>query len=449
MWRLKMTARLRLIVSLIASAVGANQAVAQDTARTLYTIDASVLGKFTQADALTIDVLWCDRNGASESNKNVATELAASLATYARLKNPGLLSDFKPDTLIKTVRLRPLPNSERLDSALLGTVMIVPDGARIKEFASTMAGFTGSKVEIQTGGSIPNYVKLLACADAKSRVPGRVYFLIARQDQEAMAREAIRKLTEASTATVLNQVENVGTRAPSQSEVKYFFEEDAGQAEAIALQTSQIIKSPVIANYLPQLSNRATPGTIEAWFGLDYAPIAQKKFLLCEGEYRDKCPSGAEWVPCYFPIAEWTKSKPNCATYDVRRITTAPGNKCGYGVSEVTCNAPTRGVQTGWSDTGTNADWAGRDYAFTSTAIPKYDVRGVTLCSANNIGYVAVCWDQRPEGYPTGIDVTDIPTGGKPPRWCTYKDNRVKLSTPPDGHAPPGRVYVCAQSVPR
>jgi hypothetical protein len=105
--------------------------------------------------------------------------------------------------------------------------------------------------------------------------------------------------------------------------------------------------------------------------------------------------------------------------------------------------------QINWVDTGTNADWGGRDYAYTSTSFPKYNVKETVLCDANRVGYVATCWDARSNGYPSNIALTDIPAGTAPAQWCTYKDNQIRLSTPPDGRAPAGRVYICAQSVPR
>jgi hypothetical protein len=102
-----------------------------------------------------------------------------------------------------------------------------------------------------------------------------------------------------------------------------------------------------------------------------------------------------------------------------------------------------------WTDSGTNADWGGRDYAYTSSPVPKYRVKDASLCDANRVGYVATCWDARPNGFPPNVDLTDVPRGTTPAQWCTYKDNQIRLSTPPDGHAPAGRVFICAHVVGR
>ena len=116
----------------------------------------------------------------------------------------------------------------------------------------------------------------------------------------------------------------------------------------------------------------------------------------------------------------------------------------GVGAAPPTVNP----AQINWIDTQTNADWAGLDYAYTLTSNPKYKVKDTALCDATKLGYVATCWDSRPEGYP-GVDLTDVPKGTSPAQWCTYKDNQVKLSSPATGKAKQGRVYICAQSVAR
>jgi hypothetical protein len=108
-----------------------------------------------------------------------------------------------------------------------------------------------------------------------------------------------------------------------------------------------------------------------------------------------------------------------------------------------------------WVDTGMKADWAGRDWAYTSGSLPRYAAPNSTsgapepLCDANHAYYIAVCWEARPGGYPRGVTVTDIKAGATPAQWCTYKTANINLGTRLDGGAPAGRVYICAQAVPR
>jgi hypothetical protein len=110
---------------------------------------------------------------------------------------------------------------------------------------------------------------------------------------------------------------------------------------------------------------------------------------------------------------------------------------------------PINASQINWIDSGLSADWGGRDYAYTLTSKPKYKVKETELCDSGKIGYLATCWESRPSGYPPGVLLTDVPPGASPAQWCTYKNNEVTLSVAPDGRAARGRVYICAQSVPR
>ncbi len=102
-----------------------------------------------------------------------------------------------------------------------------------------------------------------------------------------------------------------------------------------------------------------------------------------------------------------------------------------------------------WIDTGTNADWGGRDRAFTSTDIPKYVAGDSMLCDENHTATLATCWQNRAGGYPPGNVPTDIDRAKPTSQWCTYKDSTINISTPPDGYAPKGRVYICGRAVAR
>lgn len=112
-----------------------------------------------------------------------------------------------------------------------------------------------------------------------------------------------------------------------------------------------------------------------------------------------------------------------------------------------TVPASPSGGQISWFDTKMSADWGGRDRAYSKDSIPKYSVSGADLCNENRLGYVAVCWDTRPNGYPVGVP-NDL-NGAITPSWCTYKGPEIELATRPDGNAPPGRVFLCSRAVQR
>jgi hypothetical protein len=100
-----------------------------------------------------------------------------------------------------------------------------------------------------------------------------------------------------------------------------------------------------------------------------------------------------------------------------------------------------------WFDTLSQADWGGRDIAYTVGLLPQYkSTTGQILCDGSRLGNVVTCWDDRPDGRAAGVDST-VPLDAKV--WCAYKDSSIKVSTPPDGHAPPGHIFVCARHVAR
>jgi hypothetical protein len=113
-----------------------------------------------------------------------------------------------------------------------------------------------------------------------------------------------------------------------------------------------------------------------------------------------------------------------------------PGPPTGAGLNDVF-----------WFDTLSQADWAGRDIAYTEGLLPHYKSGGgQNLCDGTRLGNVATCWDDRPGGRAPDVD-SNVPSDGKV--WCAYKNSSVRVSTPPDGRAPPGRIFICARHVPR
>jgi hypothetical protein len=129
----------------------------------------------------------------------------------------------------------------------------------------------------------------------------------------------------------------------------------------------------------------------------------------------------------------------------VDKLNPVPTLKAASGTAPVAETSSDSSGGMFWVDTGTSADWGGRDVAFTAGIIPKYSVKSTKLCDENHPDAIATCWDNRPNGFPFGTP-TDVT--GTPAQWCTYKDSSIRIFTPPDGHAIPGRVYLCGRSIP-
>jgi hypothetical protein len=87
----------------------------------------------------------------------------------------------------------------------------------------------------------------------------------------------------------------------------------------------------------------------------------------------------------------------------------------------------------GWRATNQMADWPGNDYGCSFGRIPQS-----TFCDENKLGNIAVCWDDRPGGYPPSFSQQCLGAAA----WCTYKN--VRITTPAVGLSP-GRVYICAK----
>jgi hypothetical protein len=89
-----------------------------------------------------------------------------------------------------------------------------------------------------------------------------------------------------------------------------------------------------------------------------------------------------------------------------------------------------------WVDTKALAGSAGNDEGWTDTREPleKY-------CDRSREGNVAICWSNRPEGYPAGA-VFEGTFGAR--AWCAYKtEDRATLGQS-DG-SPSGKVYICVR----
>jgi hypothetical protein len=99
---------------------------------------------------------------------------------------------------------------------------------------------------------------------------------------------------------------------------------------------------------------------------------------------------------------------------------------------------------------GVVAEWSGSDIASSSGAEPKYVVSTHETCNAALMGAVAVCWENKPSGYPN-VQITDFFSVDHPAAWCTYKSPNVDRSTiqPSRPGATSGVVYYCGKIVRR
>jgi hypothetical protein len=58
-------------------------------------------------------------------------------------------------------------------------------------------------------------------------------------------------------------------------------------------------------------------------------------YLVCVGEYPQKCPQNAVYLYCGSSVTEWAKKE--CKSFGETKLSDIGGNKCGYYVAQVTC----------------------------------------------------------------------------------------------------------------
>jgi hypothetical protein len=91
-----------------------------------------------------------------------------------------------------------------------------------------------------------------------------------------------------------------------------------------------------------------------------------------------------------------------------------------------------------WIDTTALADWGGKDEGWTDGRTPEKE-----KCDETRTGVLAVCWSNRPFGYP--VAPKPMFEGAKRDgAWCAYKLKEELVFGEADGHDK-GRVFVCAR----
>jgi hypothetical protein len=114
----------------------------------------------------------------------------------------------------------------------------------------------------------------------------------------------------------------------------------------------------------------------------------------------------------------------------------------------------------GWAPTNTKNDWPGNDRGCSAGATPKKSIAvaagNASMCDANKLGWIAVCWDHDPR-FNANANLWPTVMGNchGSASWCTYKMPNVTLATSHDARRPIrfssspeaddalGDVYVC------
>ncbi len=334
--------KIALVGALLASVGGPSWAGEQID---IYRLNRSEIENFSATSApLTVDVVWCDGDAWAEQRKSDSVAIASSISTLAKLRAPkGALNSEVPDAFIASVRMRPISISRDVSEAVsLGrNSILIPRNAdaSIRATAQLISDVAGHDLDLDVSTAksyIPNYIRVVVCRNVDNRDGQfRVFFQVATKSQSEIATWAIRGLRDANlNLNVLPSAEVVEGRAPSKSEVRFFFEEDRLVSKQIADKLLSLTGEVFAVKPLLDFDRKPAPTTIEVWFGTSYNPSPPQTLLVCEGEHQIRCPPGAAYVPCY-TFDSWAGSR--CSRYIKKQVTSVSGNKCGYSVSEVLC----------------------------------------------------------------------------------------------------------------
>jgi hypothetical protein len=221
----------------------------------------------------TIDVFWCSGDDKASNRELAASELAASYGTVARLGLSRAASD------IGEIRTRPIAKDTFLANFDQNDANTARDRALIRFDAKdanlkkvvdsvVMKGLRPAAVSLATSSAyVPNYVSVYVCPDLDpSALVGRIFFQVKDAKQKDEAKRAAAAIsTELPGLSVANSIEVVGADAPPNSELRYFFETDAGLAARTAREISHATSTKVVAKRVVGFEEKLRRGTLEAW----------------------------------------------------------------------------------------------------------------------------------------------------------------------------------------
>jgi hypothetical protein len=296
---------------------------------------------FPELTGVTIDVFWCSGDKLTEDRKISASEFASSIATYARIQEKSLseVGAF----YVRSVRLREIGIGSEIAPYGVSdrnTVIVSSVSMESLRFSEVLADVSGRVFErIDSAQSSPGYLQYFICSDVNLEgAPPRVFVQVAvasQTDSAVRASEALKASFD--NLRVAAGIEVVGKKAPPKTQVRYFFEEQATLAKGIADAVSKVLATEVQDVFLPTYASKGTRGVVEVWIGADYAPQSSVDYVICQGQFSERCPPGSEWIPCGTPLQEWAQATKKCSSAVFNQVTATGGNQCGYDVMRLTC----------------------------------------------------------------------------------------------------------------
>lgn len=228
---------------------------------------------------VTIDIFWCADDDQAANRSLAASEIAATWGVIAKLDTA------RPSLPTAVVRTRPIDiqafrngvSAEDLEVAkkkvLLrydetdDTSRIFIDRVIFSQEGLTATLPTQRITSIKNTAFTPRYVSAFVCTNVDTAVvSGRLFFQVKEAEQKPGALEAAAVLRkELPGLTVIRDVEVVGEKAPSNNELRYFYETDADLAARTAESISSTTSTRVEVKRIPGFESKVRRGTLEAW----------------------------------------------------------------------------------------------------------------------------------------------------------------------------------------
>jgi hypothetical protein len=226
--------------------------------------------------SLNVDVFWCQGDDKSSTRQALASEVAGTIATAARLGDPV------SNSIIGRVGIRPLSAEVNLLGDYQVTSNVIRANSGDEKEASWAKAIGAASLtplaQEEDRSTTPGYISVFICSDIEI-VSNRalVYVQIADAGQETMARSVVKDVRGVAGVTVADSLDLEVKSSPDTTQVRYFHETDQPVAEAIAARTQGALGSDhatVKARYISGYEGKAAAGTIEVWLGKNEKPAA-------------------------------------------------------------------------------------------------------------------------------------------------------------------------------
>lgn len=224
-------------------------------------------------DAFTIDVFWCTGDDQGANRAMAASELAGSIRIAALVRHAGR---FK----VAEIRTRPIDQRTFVQGVGEATASLAQYNALARFNSSDSRAGTFVKIilpkldvkvtpypTVSKEAYVPNYMSFYVCSNFDpATYSGRIFFQIQSAEQkEQITHTANRIQNDYLGVRVAKGIEVVGDKSPEQSEIRYFFKDDADFADKIAGEISRSTNAAVKPKLIEGYESKVRQGTLEAW----------------------------------------------------------------------------------------------------------------------------------------------------------------------------------------